>query len=46
MKNPLSILTAILFGLTAQAADFELLNVSYDPTRELYSEYNKVFAKH
>ncbi len=21
-----------------------LLNVSYDPTRELYAEYNKVFA--
>jgi len=24
----------------------ELLNVSYDPTRELYEEYNKAFAKH
>lgn len=24
----------------------ELLNVSYDPTRELYQEYNKEFAKH
>lgn len=24
----------------------ELLNVSYDPTRELYQEYNKAFAKH
>ncbi|SKB47727.1 sulfate ABC transporter substrate-binding protein [Malaciobacter marinus] len=24
----------------------EILNVSYDPTRELYSEYNKVFAKY
>ncbi|MGN1456750.1 MAG: sulfate ABC transporter substrate-binding protein [Acutalibacteraceae bacterium] len=23
-----------------------ITNVSYDPTRELYSEYNKVFAKH
>lgn len=23
-----------------------LLNVSYDPTRELYQEYNKAFAKH
>lgn len=23
-----------------------LLNVSYDPTRELYEEYNKAFAKH
>ncbi|MGN0469328.1 MAG: sulfate ABC transporter substrate-binding protein [Acutalibacteraceae bacterium] len=24
----------------------EITNVSYDPTRELYSEYNKVFAEH
>ena len=23
-----------------------LLNVSYDPTREFYAEYNQVFAKH
>src|SRR5690606_41280779 len=23
-----------------------LLNVSYDPTRELYTEYNSLFAKH
>ena len=23
-----------------------LLNVSYDPTRELYEEYNAAFAKH
>jgi sulfate transport system substrate-binding protein len=32
--------------LTAQAATRELLNVSYDPTRELYSEYNPLFAKY
>ena len=24
----------------------ELLNVSYDPTRELYKEYNAAFVKH
>lgn len=24
----------------------ELLNVSYDPTREFYAEYNKLFAEH
>ena len=29
----------------AFAADFTLLNVSYDPTRELYAEFNKAFAK-
>jgi sulfate/thiosulfate transport system substrate-binding protein len=32
-------------GLAA-AADLSLLNVSYDPTRELYADYNKVFAEH
>jgi len=30
----------------AHAADTTLLNVSYDPTRELYDDYNKAFAKH
>lgn len=28
------------------AADTSLLNVSYDPTRELYQDYNKAFAKY
>jgi sulfate transport system substrate-binding protein len=33
--------------LKTQAADKKiLLNVSYDPTRELYDEYNKVFIKY
>ncbi|MCJ8145176.1 sulfate ABC transporter substrate-binding protein [Ancylobacter sp. A5.8] len=31
--------------LAAQAADVSLLNVSYDPTRELYQQYNKLFAQ-
>ncbi|HET6389026.1 sulfate ABC transporter substrate-binding protein [Hyphomicrobium sp.] len=37
-----------LAGLSgyASAADVSLLNVSYDPTRELYVDYNKAFAKH
>jgi sulfate transport system substrate-binding protein len=30
----------------ASAEDREILNVSYDPTRELYEDYNKLFAKH
>jgi sulfate/thiosulfate-binding protein len=29
---------------TVQAAEVSLLNVSYDPTRELYEEFNKSFA--
>ena len=33
-------------GLVASAKSIELLNVSYDPTRELYVEYNKAFAAH
>lgn len=44
----LSLVTAILFfpANIVKAAPIELLNVSYDPTRELYEEYNKVFLKH
>jgi ABC-type sulfate transport system substrate-binding protein len=30
---------------SALAADIRLLNVSYDPTRELYTQYNEIFAK-
>jgi sulfate transport system substrate-binding protein len=33
-------------GVLAQPATTTLLNVSYDPTRELYSEYNQAFAKY
>lgn len=32
--------------ITAKAADQTLLNVSYDPTRELYEDYNAAFTKH
>jgi len=42
-----SLLVTLAFGLgitLAPAKDVELLNVSYDPTRELYIDYNKVFA--
>jgi sulfate/thiosulfate transport system substrate-binding protein len=37
-------LIAVLTGSAARAATVKLLNVSYDPTRELYEEYNKAFA--
>ena len=37
-------LTAATVG--AMAKDITLLNVSYDPTRELYVDFNKAFAKH
>lgn len=42
------ILAAWLGGsaLSARAANVTLLNASYDPTRELYKEYNAAFAKY
>lgn len=39
-------LTTFALTSTAQSASPTLLNVSYDPTRELYVEYNAAFAKH
>lgn len=35
---------ASFLASAALAADINLLNVSYDPTRELYVEFNKAFA--
>ena len=35
-----------LFGVAVLAKDIQLLNVSYDPTREFYAEYNEAFSKH
>ena len=50
MKHILPILTglALLWGAGpgAAAKDITLLNVSYDPTRELYQDYNAAFAKY
>jgi len=48
MKRTIQLLTlALALGVGAAAAkDVELLNVSYDPTRELYAEYNPAFAAH
>ena len=39
-------LAGLLFAGTASAKDVTLLNVSYDPTRELYADFNPAFAKH
>ena len=38
-------MAALLWTLPA-SADTTLLNVSYDPTRELYQDFNKAFADH
>jgi sulfate transport system substrate-binding protein len=35
---------ALLWAGSAYAADVTLINVSYDPTRELYVDFNKAFA--
>ena len=45
-KIVLSSLLALVIAASASARKFELLNVSYDPTRELYVEFNKAFAAH
>src|SRR3954465_9700282 len=39
-----ALLAALTLSLTAVAQD-KLLNVSYDPTRELYQDLNAAFAK-
>src|SRR5262245_44724230 len=36
----------VLAAPAAAVAQTTLLNVSYDPTRELYQEFNAAFAKH
>jgi sulfate transport system substrate-binding protein len=43
-RFPATIFAAACFVCTAQAADVRLLNVSYDPTRELYKAINSAFA--
>ena len=37
---------AVAFGSFGVKADTDFLNVSYDPTRELYKDFNAVFANH
>jgi sulfate transport system substrate-binding protein len=43
---PALLLVLLLGGAASFAATVKLLNVSYDPTRELYQELNAAFAKH
>jgi sulfate transport system substrate-binding protein len=52
MKNTLfkiktiATLLALTLPIALRAADVSLLNVSYDPTRELYQDYNEAFSKY
>ncbi|HSI12396.1 MAG TPA: sulfate ABC transporter substrate-binding protein [Chthoniobacter sp.] len=42
----LTLATTLSLASLATAETVTLLNVSYDPTRELYQDYNAAFAKH
>jgi len=47
MRRLLAVFAASVLSVlagAAHAADLNLLNVSYDPTRELYTALNKAFA--
>jgi sulfate/thiosulfate transport system substrate-binding protein len=43
-RRILPVVAGLLWASSAFAADVTLLNVSYDPTRELYVDFNKAFA--
>src|SRR5215208_5124002 len=47
-RNTLAVscVAAAVFFASIASADVTLLNVSYDPTRELYQDFNSAFAKH
>jgi sulfate/thiosulfate-binding protein len=44
VRRILPVIAGLLIAASAHAADISLLNVSYDPTRELYVDFNKSFA--
>ena len=44
IRRILPLVAGLLFAGSALAADVSLLNVSYDPTRELYADFNKAFV--
>src|ERR1700754_1813371 len=46
LRSLLAVSALALAAGSAWAKDITLLNVSYDPTRELYQEYNAAFAKY
>jgi len=46
VRRLLLLALGLCFLGAASAKDVTLLNVSYDPTRELYADFNKAFAAH
>ena len=45
LRKIFGVIAGVVIAGAAHAADFTLLNVSYDPTRELYVALNKAFAE-
>ena len=43
--RPILLALSCSVALTVPGKDIQLLNVSYDPTRELYADYNVAFAR-
>jgi sulfate transport system substrate-binding protein len=46
LKRLACVAAALLALIPAARAEVTLLNVSYDPTREFYDEYNRLFAQY
>lgn len=46
MLRKITLLATLGLGISFAQAQTTLLNVSYDPTRELYKDFNTAFAKH
>ncbi len=46
LRRVLTLGAIALAAVAAHAKDVSLLNVSYDPTRELYQDFNKAFARY
>src|SRR5437868_6597442 len=44
LRSAVAALAVVALGASALARDVTLLNVSYDPTRELYQSVNAAFA--
>ena len=44
--KPLAIIATLAIAATAHTADQSILNVSYDPTREFYTDFNALFSEH
>ena len=45
LATPVTIASLLLGSAIALNAQTQLLNVSYDPTREFYEDYNRLFGR-